>query len=82
MRITISRYTPNLKNGKDIDFEIGEIVDYRTRNGEEYKITIDSKRMAKKAEGKIFYGYEAIFHDDKQRYFAVEDGIYNWKGKV
>ena len=44
MRITISRYTPNLKNGKDIDFEIGEVVDYRTRNGEEYTITIDSNR--------------------------------------
>lgn len=82
MRITISRYTPNLKNGKNVEFKIGEVVDYKTRSGEKYKITINSERMAKDAEGKTFYGYESIFHDDNEEYFAVEDGIYNWEGKV
>lgn len=82
MRITKSRYAPNLKNGKDVGFNIGEVVDYRLRSGEEIKITIDSEYMMNDCDGITHYGYEAIFHDDGQRYFAIEEGIYNWEGKV
>lgn len=76
--VRISRYTPNLKNGKGVSFDKGEVVDYRLRNGQEIKITIDSELM----QNGEHLGYEAIFHDDGERYFAVEEGIYNWKGKV
>lgn len=75
MKIYKSRYTPNLENGKDVGFEIGDVVKYRTRNGEEYVITIDSELMTN--EG--YTGYEAIFPDG--RFFAVEEGIYDWEGK-
>lgn len=27
-------------------------------------------------------GYESIFHDDGNRYFAVAKGIIDWEGKV
>lgn len=77
MRVTLSRYTPGLKNGKDVSFEKGEIVSYKTRNGEKYKIKIDSDYM-RHSSG--FYGYEAIF-DDGARCFAVAEGIYDWEGK-
>ena len=82
MRITLSRYTPNLQNGENVNFDIGEVVDYRLRSGEEIKITIDSEYMMNESDGEIHYGYEAIFHDDGKRYFAAAKGIYNWEGKV
>lgn len=71
-----SRYTPNLKNGKDVHFEIGETVKYRMRNGTEYEIVIDSE--LKQNSG--YLGYEAIFPDG--RYFAVAEGIIDWEGAV
>ena len=71
-----SRYTPGLKNGKGVAFQKGDVVSYKTRDGKKYKITIDSERMQHKSG---YFGYEAIFFDG--RYFAVEDGIYDWEGK-
>lgn len=76
--VYISRYSPGLKNGKNVHFEVGETVSYRMRNGEEHQIVIDSDRMAH--TGINLLGYEAIF-DDGVRAFAVEDGIYDWEGK-
>ena len=70
-----SRHTPNLENGKYVDFEIGEKVKYRMRNGTEFNITINSKRM--KNSG--YFGYESIFPDGI--YFAVAEGIVDWEGK-
>ena len=78
MIISVSRYTPNLKNGKYVHFEKGETVSYRMRNGEEHRIKIVSD--IKQNNG--YYGYEAVFDDDGKKYFAVADGIYDWEGKV
>ena len=78
MQVLISRYTPGLKNGKLVAFQKGETVKYKTRNGEKYNIIIDSERMIHSSG---FYGYESIF-EDGMRCFAVEEGIYDWEGKV
>lgn len=72
-----SRHTPGLANGEDVHFEIGESVTYRMRNGDVFQIVIDSELM--KDFG--YYGYEAIFPDDGERYFAPEIGIIGWEGK-
>ena len=78
MKVFVSRYTPGLKNGKDVQFNIGEIVRYRMRSGKELYITIDSELM----QNSGFLGYESIFHDDGKKYFAVAEGIIDWKGKA
>ena len=76
MRICVSRYTPGLENGEDVEFKKGETVRYRMRNGEEHDIIIDSPLMMNSG----YYGYEAIF-DDGVRAFAVSKGIIRWEGK-
>lgn len=78
MNVFISRYTKGLKNGANVQFQKGETVRYRMRNGEEHDIVIDSARMFHKPD---FYGYEAIF-DDGVRAFAVEQGIVDWDGRT
>ena len=78
VKVFVSRYTPNLENGENVQFEKGEVVDYRMRNGQEFKITIDSDLMQQGG----YRGYEAIFPDDGQRYFVPARGIFNWEGKV
>ena len=78
MNVWISKHTPGLLNGKDVHFEICEVVEYQKRNGERFTITIDSEYMTNSG----YYGYEAIFHNDGKRYFAVDEGIINWEGKV
>lgn len=75
--IFVSRYAPDLKDGTNVRFKIGETVRYRMRSGEEHDIVIDSNRMFHEAG---YYGYEAIF-DDGVRAFAVEQGIVDWEGK-
>lgn len=78
MKIFVSRYTQGLKNGKDVQFEIGETVRYRMINGEEIDITINSELM----ENNGLLGYESVFHDDGQTYFAFAEGIIDWEGKA
>ena len=78
MIIQKSRFTPGLKNGEGVAFQIGDIVDYRMRDGTELKITIDSELMTHSG----YRGYEAIFSDNGERAFAPAIGIYNWDGKV
>jgi hypothetical protein len=68
-----SRFTPNLKNGKGVRFEKGEKVRYKTRDGTEYDIVIDSELMYNSG----YFGYEAIFPDG--RFFALEEGIIDWQ---
>lgn len=75
--VFVSRYSPNLKNGEHVRFEIGEKVRYRMRNGTEYDITIQSELM----QNRGYFGYEAIFPDG-DLCFAVAKGIINWAGKV
>ena len=76
--VFVSRYTPGLKNGEDVEFKQGEKVTYRMRNGTIYRIVIDSKLM--KSSDSRYYGYEAIFPDG-ERCFAPEIGIIGWEGK-
>ena len=73
-----SRFTRGLKNGKDVDFNKGEKVRYKMRNGYEVDIIIDSELMLNSG----FLGYESIFLDDNQKAFAIKEGIINWDGKV
>lgn len=75
--VFVSRYTEGLENGKNVSFNIGEVVRYRMRNGDELSITIDSELRYNMG----YLGYEAIFHDDGKRYFAVSEGIIDWEGK-
>ena len=77
MNVFVSRYTPNLQNGKDVQFKIGETVRYRMRSGKEIDITIASGLM----QNSGYLGYESIFHDDGKKYFAVAEGIIDWDGK-
>ena len=73
-----SRYTPNLENGENVKFNIGEVVTYKMRSGKVLDITIDSDYMQHNSG---LYGYEAIFSDNGGRYFAAAKGIVNWEGK-
>lgn len=73
-----SRFTPGLKNGKDVHFQEGEIVTYKTRSGKIVIITIDSDLMQHDTG---FLGYECIFPDN-ERCFAVAEGIIGWEGKM
>lgn len=77
MRVFKSRLTPNLDNGKNVKFEIGEKVTYKLTDGK-INIIIDSELMVNQG----YYGYEAIFLDDNQKYFAVSEQIVGWEGKI
>lgn len=72
-----SKFTPGLKNGKGVCFSIGDVVEYRCSNGTTLECTIDSEYM----ENEDYYGYEAIFHDDGERYFAIDEWICDWEGR-
>jgi len=78
MRVCISRYSNNAKNGKDVSFNKGETVTYKLKNGTTLPIKIDSELM-KSQEGT--FGYEAVFSDDNQKWFAESDRIIDWDGK-
>lgn len=74
-----SRFTPNLKNGKDVLFEIGEKVIYGKNKIE---IVIDSQIMKHDSAPGDRTGYEAIFSDTGERAFASREQILNWEGKI
>lgn len=82
MMISRSRFTPGMKDGRDVSFDRGEVVTYRTRNGDTVEITIDSEIMRNAEAPGDGTGYESIFHDDGQRYFASRQQIIDWNGKV
>jgi hypothetical protein len=79
MRVSKSRLTPDLINGEDVSFEKGETVLYKQQNGSVLNIVIDSVYMQHESG---LYGYEAIFSDDGNRYFALSKSIIDWEGKV
>ena len=74
-----SRFTPNLKNGQDVQFKKGEIVTYGKNK---VMITIDSDIMSHSQAPGDGTGYEAIFHDTGNRYFAARLNIIDWDGKI
>lgn len=78
MMIFNSRYTSGLRNGENVLFNIGETVHYRTRNGNEFDIVIQSDLRLHTPTG--YMGYEAIFPDGALC-FAVSEGIVGWDGK-
>lgn len=77
--VYISRFTPGLKNGKNVSFEKGEAVTYGKKK---VKITIDSDLARHDQAPGDGTGYESIFHDTKERAFASREGIVDWDGKV
>lgn len=77
-----SRFTPGLKDGRDVSFDVGETVTYRMKNGSTVKITIDSETMEHDQAPGDKTGYEAIFQDSGERYFAPRRGIIDWAGKA
>lgn len=78
MQIYKSRFTPNV-TGDEISLEIGEIVKYQLKD-KIIDIKINSERMCHDKCKNL--GYEAIFLDDNQRYFADGKRIIWWKGKT
>ena len=78
MRVTKSRYTAGLENGKDVAFNIGEKVRYKMRNGKEYNIIIKSS-YKKHTSG--YFGYESLFPDGTIS-FTPDIGIIGWEGRV
>ena len=82
MMVYRSRFTPGLKDGKDVSFEQGEVVTYRTRDGKGTKITIESDLMEHPDAPGDHTGYDSVFHDTGKRAFASRQGILDWEGKV
>jgi hypothetical protein len=80
MEIFKSRYTPNLKNGKDVGFSIGDMILYKPAGQSPVRAKIVSDRRSHKSVDKL--GYDAIFADDGNQWFAVEEQIIDWEGKV
>ena len=79
MLITQSRHTPGLSDGRNLSFNKGEIVTYRTMKGEVVEITIDSDLMSHNEAPGDKTGYESIFHDDGSKYFAARQNIIKWE---
>jgi len=80
MPVYKSKFTKGI-TADETCFSKGETVRYQLRSGGELDIIIDSERMYVKDNGEVLFGYESIFSDDNQRYFACEKGIINWEGK-
>lgn len=78
MMVYLSRFTPGLKNGQDVKFNVGETVIYGKNK---VKIVIDSELMSCPDAPGDGTGYEAIFSDTGERMFASRIGIVDWVGK-
>jgi len=78
MDVFISRFTPNLENGEQVKFNVGERVLYKPRYGPAIDVTIDSEYCEHASN---VCGYEAIFSNDGNRYFILSKGIIDWEGK-
>lgn len=78
MNVFKSRFTPNLKNGKGVEFQIGETIDYKYLNGDTVQATIVSDYCQ---HDNGCYGYEATMSDDNTTCFIDEERIIGWKGK-
>jgi len=73
-----SRFTPDLDNGQDVYFNIGDVVTYGKNNA---ICTINSELMTHKLAGGDGTGYEAIFSDTGETMFAQRILITDWEGK-
>ena len=73
-----STHTPGLSDGRDVLFQKGDVIDYRTLKGETVKVTVASDLMAH--DFAPYNGYECVFPDNEIR-FAVRERIVGWEGK-
>lgn len=78
MKVFKSRFTPNLKNGKDVQFNRDEKVVYDLGKGKTTDIIIKSDYMEHQSG---ICGYEALFLDDNDMWFANAEDIIDWEGK-
>jgi hypothetical protein len=76
MGIYKSRHTPDLKNGKDVHFAFGERCVYERRNGKIINIIIASEIMSH--DECPSGGYESLFLDSNELYFASAAQILKW----
>jgi len=74
-----SRFTPGLKNGEDVAFQLGDVVTYQTMASGDVKATVESPLMQHTTG---IYGYEYIFEDTGELGFADERRIIGWDGKA
>ena len=79
-QVYVSRFMPGLKNGRNVDFRLSEVVQIKRKSGELLDITIDSVLMKNHWTGQL--GYEVIASDDNKRYFAESEQIIDWEGKA
>jgi hypothetical protein len=81
MQIFRSRLTPNLENGEDVSFSIGETVTVLLADGlTKISAIIQSDRMLS-YDGE-YLGYEAIVSDTQALDFVPAIAIVDWAGKV
>lgn len=85
MNVTYSRFTPNLPNGENVSFHIGEKVVYKEiKSGNLVEIIIDSNLVLANNHAGAHKGkpsYDCIFTDTGERAGAIADRIIWWKGK-
>lgn len=74
----MSRFTPGLKNAKDVGLQPGDKITYRLLNGTDCTGTIKSE-FCQHTNGR--YGYETFFDDIGSLQFADEERIIGWDGK-
>lgn len=74
-----SRFTPGLKDGRDVHFELGETVQFKGMGGEIHDVVIDSVRMSHAQLPDDELGYEVLFPDG--RHFIRAMQIVGWEGK-
>lgn len=75
--VRMSKFTPNLTNGKGVGLDIGDRVLYITKEKKPIHCIIDS-RFSVNFENVC--GYEAI-DDNNERIFLDENRIIDWKEK-
>jgi hypothetical protein len=80
MKYLKRKQTPNLNNGKDVEFNIGDMILYKPAGQPPVQAKIVSERGAHTDIDQL--GYEAIFADDGELWFASEIQIIDWEGKV
>ena len=79
MMIFKSRFTPGMKDGRDVSFTKGETVTTRSESGKIEKAIINSDLKSHDEAPGDKTGYECIFPDGE--FFVPREGIIDWVGK-
>ncbi len=75
--VCLSRHTPNLANAEDVALNKGEVVVWKSKTGQDFKVTLVSE-LRQHTSGP--YGYEVTFPDGSLA-FVSERQITAWEGK-